>query len=101
MEGNRIKGGKKYWVRLETQGGTCTYQKPQLTSVSYYHVLVPCTTQGLNSNQHVVPFLRASELMTTWELEFYYYGNRETWPQHEGPTLVPDPLMYMIQMGRR
>jgi hypothetical protein len=39
--------------------------------------------------------------MATWELEFYYYGNRETWPQHEGPTLVPDPSMYMIQTGRR
>jgi hypothetical protein len=64
-------------------------------------VLVACATQGINSNQHVVPFLRASELMATWEPAFYYYGNRETWLQHEGPTLVPDPSMYMIQTSRR
>jgi hypothetical protein len=27
IEGKKIKGGKKHWVRLETQGGTCTCQK--------------------------------------------------------------------------
>jgi hypothetical protein len=79
MKRNKIKGGKKHWVRLETQGGTCTCQKPQLTDVHCSHVLAACATQGINSNQHVVSFLHASELMATWEPKFYYYGNRETW----------------------
>jgi hypothetical protein len=27
MERNKIKGEKQHWVKLETQGGTCTCQK--------------------------------------------------------------------------
>jgi hypothetical protein len=26
-----------------------------------------------------------NDMISTWKPEFYYYGNRETWPQHEGP----------------
>jgi hypothetical protein len=80
QEGNKVKGGTKHWVSLERHRGVCTCQKPQLMGITYSHVLAICAITNINSNQHVVPFFRASELMTTWQSDFFYFGDIETRP---------------------
>lgn len=69
QEGNKIKGEKGHWVKLEVRGGTC---------IPCSHVLAICATSGVDSNQHVMPFLRAVELMAMWEPEFYPLGDCDT-----------------------
>jgi hypothetical protein len=65
------------------------------------HVLATCIITNINNNQHVVSFFRASELMKTWEPEFFYFWDMETLPQNHGPTFIPDTFIYMVEKGRR
>jgi hypothetical protein len=79
--GNKIKGNQIHTVQIEVPGGTCTYQKLQLTGISCSHILACCAQWGISSNGYVAPFYRVNELLTTWAPEFESFSNSDTWPE--------------------
>ena len=101
MQGNRIKGGRKHEVLLNVPGGKCSCQKPQLTGIPCSHLLAACANVGVDSNQYVVPWHKMEHYSATWSPNFAPFGNPDTWPRHEGPTLIPDAQMYVVKKGRR
>ena len=101
LVGNTIKGGRKHIVRVDCPGSACTCLKPQLTAIPCSHVFAVCATQGIDSNQFIHSFYKASFLLQTWSYDFIPFGNPDSWPRYIGPRMIPDPTKFNIKKGRR
>jgi hypothetical protein len=95
--GNKIKGNRIHTVRMEVLEGTCTCQKPQLTSIHCSHILACCAQGGISSNGYVAHFYRVNVLLATWAPEFEPFGNSDIWPEIWQPKLVPDPTRHDVK----
>ena len=101
LVGTKIKGGRKHVVRVNTPGSKCLCLKPQSTRIPCSHVFAVCATQGIQSNQFIHHYYRASVLMETWTPEFNPFGDPDSWPSYTGPRMIPDLTLYRVKKGRR
>lgn len=101
LVGTTIKGGRKHVVRMNGTRCTCTCLKPKLTGIPCSHVFAVCGTQGIQSNQFIHPYYRASVLLQTWSPDFNPFGNPDSWPRYNGPRMIPDSHKYVVKKGRR
>jgi hypothetical protein len=75
---------------------TCDCQKPQLTSIPYFHVIVVCQRRNFDVYGFIDERYNTAHILNTWSGQFHCFADQQVWPPYLGETIIPNKELIKI-----